>query len=85
MLKVGDKVIIKSAGEIEEIIHYYNHGPGFAGEMEEFCNKPAKIVKIDDRDQKWFLLDIDHRTWVWDSKWLEKYSVIKVDDDLFEL
>lgn len=63
MVKVGDKVmIIKKPPEDRQ------YGPSFVPDMDEYCGKVGKIVRIicDDEDSGlWFNVDIDARNYTW--------------------
>lgn len=84
MFKPGDKVRIKSFGEIESTLDEYP-SPGFTDEMEYYCGEFSKITKIENDNLGWFNLSVDNGEWAWDSRWLEKYSVINLDNELFEI
>lgn len=90
MLKTGDKVVIKSSGEIESEIKKSGYSPGFFPPMDTYCGKETTIVKkFDDvnysPEYNWFYLGIDDQNWVWNENWLEKISAIQLNDNLFEL
>lgn len=87
MLKVGDRVRIKSFGEIEDTIIDEPIGshPGFVDSMMHHCGKSAKIVCVCGSQFDWFVLDIDDREWAWWEKWIKKENLISLNDDLFEI
>jgi len=68
---VGDYVKIKKGLK-------YGTTHNFVFEMQEYCGKEAKIVKI---DKSYYKLDIDNEAWYWNENMLEsvkskKYAVI---------
>lgn len=91
MLKVGDKVKIKSCAKIEEEIDHIGSSPGFYPPMDEYCNKKAIITRMyfgkphNAGGLQWIYLDVDDSRWVWSDNWVEKINVIQLDNKLFEL
>ena len=66
--KVGDTIrILKPTTEQKN-----DYGPGWALEMEEYIDKLATIIHKSSHNGHWFLLDIDHGEFWWDSINLEK-------------
>ena len=63
MVKVGDKVMI-----IKEPPENRLCGPSFCPEMDKYCGKIGKIVRIvcNDKDGgRWFRIDVDDRNYIW--------------------
>lgn len=72
--KIGDKVRIKSWGEIAKTLdNYYYEDMYFNPVMQEFCGK--EITLIDNNkslyDFRNTISDEIHRSWYWAEEWLE--------------
>lgn len=91
MLRVGDKVKVKSPDEIAYVEKTKNiTGPGWTpGCMEEYCGQKAKVIsKYSYSNNDWVYLDIDDCRWVWDGKWLDNMTHhvdIIMPDEMFEI
>lgn len=63
MVKVGDRVMI-----IKEPPEDRGCGPSFVLDMDKYCGKVGKIVRIicnDEDGGAWFSTDIDDRCYTW--------------------